>query len=360
MAQKNFQVDLNLNLSQLLQALFENVTALPAENKAGRIVYLTTDKHAYKNNGEKWNKILEDTDAAVTLQKDASGLVYTLSQGGTEIGKINIPKDMVVQSGSVVKGTFAQDGGFTESASGKDTALKLVIANSTDVVYINVKDLASIYTGGTTADITVTVSDTGVITATLSQAVKDQLDGLKNNAWKLDIANPECETVVIALQPGQGIFEAMEKAGIGYLKSRNIYVDLSAAGEWSGENIFAGYEKAPIGVRYHIFFGNVKNAIKLYWASTIESNKLSGSLALTAEYPTAKCEFMRVTDSWTYADWEALIDEVSHVIDTGTASESDNGTLMNYMDNNKVSYTKTSKGALVNITTLLAALASSK
>lgn len=193
-----------------------------------------------------------------------------------------------------------------------------------------------------------------------SYALHTDLNAVKNNAWKLDIANPECETVVIALQPGQGIFEAMEKAGIDYLKSRNIYVDLSAAGEWSGENIFASYEKAPIGVRYHIFFGNVKTAIKLYWASSIESNKLSGNLALTAEYPTAKCEFMRVTDSWTYADWEAQIENVSHVIDTGTASESDNSTLVNYMDNNKIPYSKTMKGALVNITTLLAALAGSK
>lgn len=185
MARKNYQVDLNLNLNQLLQALFENVTTLPAENKAGRIVYLTTDKHAYKNNGEKWNKLLEDTDAAVTLTKDSTGLVYTLTQGGTEIGKINIPKDMVVQSGSVVKGTFAQDGSFTENTAGKDTALKLVIANSTDVVYINVKDLASIYTGGTTADITVTVGDTGEITATLSQTVKDQLAQIANKVDKV-------------------------------------------------------------------------------------------------------------------------------------------------------------------------------
>ena len=186
MAQKNFQVDLNLNLNQLLQALFENVNALPAENKAGRVVYLTTDKHAYKNNGEKWNKLLEDDDAKVTLTKDSTGLVYTLSQGGTEIGKINIPKDMVVQSGSVVKGTFAQDGSFTENTAGKDTALKLVIANSTDVVYINVKDLASIYTGGTTADITVTVGDTGEITATLSQTVKDQLAQIANKVDKVE------------------------------------------------------------------------------------------------------------------------------------------------------------------------------
>lgn len=186
MAQKNFLVDLNLNLNQLLQALFENVDTLPAENQAGRIVYLTTDKHAYKNNGEKWNKLLEDTDAAVTLQKDASGLVYTLSQGGTTIGTINIPKDMVVNDGSVVKGTFAGDGSFTESSTGKDVALKLIIANSNKPVYINVKDLVSIYTGGTTADITVTVSDTGEITATLAQTVKDQLAQIANKVDKVE------------------------------------------------------------------------------------------------------------------------------------------------------------------------------
>lgn len=188
MAQKNFQVDLNLNLNQLLQARLENVTTLPNENlnvQAGRMVYLSADKHVYKCDGTKWQKLVEDDDAAVTLTKDSTGLVYTLSQGGTEIGKINIPKDMVVQSGSVVKGTFAQDGSFTESTSGKDTALKLVIANSSNVVYINVKDLASVYTGGTTADITVSISDTNVITATLSQDVQTQLASIANKVDKV-------------------------------------------------------------------------------------------------------------------------------------------------------------------------------
>lgn len=187
MAQKNFQVDLNLNLNQLLQARLENVAALPTENlnvQAGRMVYLSTDKHAYKCDGTKWQKLVEDDDAKVTLAKDSTGLVYTLSQGGTEIGKINIPKDMVVQSGSVVKGTFAQDGSFTESASGKDTALKLVIANSSDIVYINVADMIEAYTGGTTADITVSISDTNVITATLSQAVQTQLASIANKVDK--------------------------------------------------------------------------------------------------------------------------------------------------------------------------------
>lgn len=160
MAQKNFQVDLNLNLNQLLQARLENVTALPTENlniQAGRMVYLSTDKHVYKCDGTTWQKLVEVAD---------------------------IPKDMVVQSGSVVKGTFAQDGSFTENASGKDTALKLVIANSSDIVYINVKDLASTYTGGATDDITTAISSTNEITATLSNTVKTQLASIANKVDK--------------------------------------------------------------------------------------------------------------------------------------------------------------------------------
>lgn len=185
MAQKNFQVDLQLNGNHLLQAVLENVAALPTDVLyAGRRVFLTTDKKAYTYNGSAWVADADQDAAKVTLVKDSTGLVYTLSQGGTEIGKINIPKDMVVQSGSVVKGTFAQDGSFTENTAGKDTALKLVIANSTDVVYINVKDLATAYTGGTTADITVSISDTNVITATLSSTVQNQLASIANKVDK--------------------------------------------------------------------------------------------------------------------------------------------------------------------------------
>lgn len=186
MAQKNFQVDLNLNLNQLLQARLENVADLPQDGLySGRRVFSTADKKAYTYNGTSWVADADQETAKVTLAKDSTGLVYTLSQGGTEIGKINIPKDMVVQSGSVVKGTFAQDGSFTESTSGKDTALKLVIANSSDIVYINVKDLATAYTGGTTADITVSISDTNVITATLSQDVQTQLASIANKVDKV-------------------------------------------------------------------------------------------------------------------------------------------------------------------------------
>lgn len=104
--------------------------------------------------------------AAVTIESKAgSGDIlktYTIKQGGTEVGKINIPKDLVVSSGSVVKGTWAGNV-FTESESGKDTALKLVIANQPDPVYINTLDLVKDHTAGNG----IAISDTNVVSVVI-------------------------------------------------------------------------------------------------------------------------------------------------------------------------------------------------
>jgi hypothetical protein len=72
---------------------------------------------------------------------------YELKQGGELIGKIDIPKDLVVTSGSLVHGTWDGDT-FTEDPAGPDTAIKLVIANQEEPVYINTKDLVDYYTAG--------------------------------------------------------------------------------------------------------------------------------------------------------------------------------------------------------------------
>ena len=169
MAQKKFQVDLNLNLNQLLQARLENVDALPNDGLySGRRVFSTADKKAYTYNGTSWVADADQDAAKVTLVKDSTGLVYTLSQGGTEIGKINIPKDMVVQSGSVVTGTWNSNT-FTESASGKGKAIKLVIANSSDIVYINVADLVDAYTAEETDTINLSITNNNIITAIVKE-----------------------------------------------------------------------------------------------------------------------------------------------------------------------------------------------
>ena len=78
---------------------------------------------------------------------------YILSQGTgsgkTEIGKIDIPKDMVVSGGSLVHGTWNGDT-FTEDPDGPDTAIKIEFANAS-TIYINTKDLVVYYTAGNAA-----------------------------------------------------------------------------------------------------------------------------------------------------------------------------------------------------------------
>lgn len=79
---------------------------------------------------------------------------YTITQiiNGTAstVGTIDIPKDLVVTSGEVVKNPTGQPAG---------TYLKLTIANQAESVYINVEDLADVYTAGSA----ITISDTNVV-----------------------------------------------------------------------------------------------------------------------------------------------------------------------------------------------------
>lgn len=93
--------------------------------------------------------------------------VYTIKQGATTIGTINIPKELVVTSGSVVAGTWSGTS-FTESTSGAGKAIKLTIANQTTPIYINVKDLVDVYTAKAGAtEIQLAISATNEISATI-------------------------------------------------------------------------------------------------------------------------------------------------------------------------------------------------
>ena len=105
------------------------------------------------------------TDYSVTVAESTpEGYVkaYTFSQLGSTIATINIPKDMVVSSGSVVTNPKGQPSG---------TYIKLVLANSDNSeLFINVGDLIEYVTGGTAADgmITVSVDANHVATATIN------------------------------------------------------------------------------------------------------------------------------------------------------------------------------------------------
>lgn len=118
-----------------------------------------------------------ESDQAVpeySIVKDATSeyaATYHLQKDGVNVGSaINIPKDMVVESGEV---KALEEGVWGEAG----TYIILTLSNATnDKLYINVGTLIEYVTGGTTEDIVVSVDPiTHVATATLTAAVKSQL-----------------------------------------------------------------------------------------------------------------------------------------------------------------------------------------
>lgn len=99
------------------------------------------------------------------IKDDNSGdyaAVYHLTKDGANIGTaINIPKDMVVQSGSVVTNPQGQPAG---------TYIELILQNVETPLYINVGDLIEYVTSGSEATdmVVVSVSDDHKVTATLT------------------------------------------------------------------------------------------------------------------------------------------------------------------------------------------------
>ena len=89
---------------------------------------------------------------------------YQFTYGTGSAFEIDIPKDLVVESGEVI--VVTDDAPVSGLTNG--TYLKLVIVNQTEPLYIDVKDLCDVYTGKTATDgVSVSVSDTNEISATL-------------------------------------------------------------------------------------------------------------------------------------------------------------------------------------------------
>lgn len=119
--------------------------------------------------GQEGLKVTIPTAAEYTVVKDGTpedgyAATYHLTKGGVNTGAaINIPKDMVVQSGSVVTNPEGHDAG---------TYLKLVLANADNTeILIPVDTLIEYVTSGSQADdaIVIAVDDTThKVTATLS------------------------------------------------------------------------------------------------------------------------------------------------------------------------------------------------
>ena len=134
--------------------------------------------------GEAGLKVTIPAAAEYSITKAADSgnyaAVYRLTKNGTEVGAaINIPKDMVVKSGSVVTNPAGQT---------KGTYIELVLANATnDKIYIPVNQLIEYVTSGSaesdpivvavSADhkVTATITDGSITKAKLATAVQTSL-----------------------------------------------------------------------------------------------------------------------------------------------------------------------------------------
>ena len=149
---------------ELIQGNTDAIDAL--DEKVGDVATLkTTEKTSVVGAiNEVSDAVATAVDGAkVTISTDATTegylKTYTIKQGETEVGKIDIAKDLVVTAGEVVVNPDGQSEG---------TYIKLTIANQEAPVYVNVKDLCDVYTAqASAAQIQLSISDTNEISATI-------------------------------------------------------------------------------------------------------------------------------------------------------------------------------------------------
>ena len=136
---------------QFKQGTFSQYEA--SSKNAQTFYYITDKKDLYLG-----DVLLSATDSgAVTVEKDesASGVAarYIIKQNGVALPTtIDIPKDLVVKSGQVVKDPLGQEAG---------TYIELTLSNAdADKIYVNVGTLVDLYTSGDdTSSIAVTVDN---------------------------------------------------------------------------------------------------------------------------------------------------------------------------------------------------------
>lgn len=140
-----------------------------------------TDLSAYAKTGD-----LVDYTVTVSTEnvEDHSVKHYVFSQCGKEIAHVDVPKDLVVESGRVEEKTEA--GAWGEAG----TYIVLEIANQEDPIYVNAKDLVDIYTVDDTATVDMHIDGTKItadvkISAEAGNSLVAKNDGLYVNAPKL-------------------------------------------------------------------------------------------------------------------------------------------------------------------------------
>lgn len=137
---------------------------------------------------------------------------YVFSQAGSEIGKIDIPKDLVVTAGEVVVDPDGMPAG---------TYIKLTIANQDNPIFINVRDLVEDFTVASGAtevqlavtaerEISATLVDGGVATAKIADGAVTTAKIADTSVTKAKLAADVQSSLEAADAAAQAIVDAIE------------------------------------------------------------------------------------------------------------------------------------------------------
>lgn len=139
---------------------------------------------------------------------------------------IDIPKDLVVTKGEIVK-------------EGKNTFIQLTIANQDVPVKINVKDLVDVYTVADTAQVHLALSDANQITASIvpgSIAKTDLTSAVQGSLDKADAAAPQtaldaanAEIAKIKTDVAAHSVKSVTASGTGYVTASAVTDDAGVA-----------------------------------------------------------------------------------------------------------------------------------
>lgn len=155
----------------------------------------------------------------------------------TLVGTINVPKDLVVKSGSVQTVETA-DTPYTGAEVG-DKYIDLEIQNQVSHLYIPVKDLVDVYTGGTTAEVTISVSAGNVITATIGKIAASKIITREAAPAQGDPGDPDYVPAVTEQNLAQKITE-LENAQTAVIEALDADVDASGTAQYNGTFVISG------------------------------------------------------------------------------------------------------------------------